>query len=158
MIPSAHPALAPQPLPLKILLLDPHMGGGGQVRYVASLAQRFVSWGHQVSVGCKAGSVLAERAAQAGAHVIDTFEYRRGLRLGAWWRDILRLRRLERAGQFQIIHVNGSQESLGRCVRPPAGAGARAAHSDASQHVQGPRSLGQSGAEPRAYRFSDLRV
>lgn len=106
----AQPVEAASASPLKILLLDPHMGGGGQVRYVASLTERFTAWGHQVTVGCKAGSVLAQRAARAGARVVDRFEFRRGLRLAAWMRDISLLRRLLAEERFHIVHVNGSQD------------------------------------------------
>jgi glycosyltransferase involved in cell wall biosynthesis len=106
---SKHSGSAVAP-PLRILLMDPHMGGGGQVRYVTSLTERFTAWGHHVSIACKAGSVLAQRGAQAGGRVLDIFEYRRGLRLGAWWRDITRLRRLVREEHFDVLHVNGSQD------------------------------------------------
>ncbi len=86
------------------------MGGGGQVRYVVSLAERFLAWGHRVVVGCKPGSVLARRAAEAGAEVVDDFAFIRGLRLGGWMRDIALLRKLVREGGFDIVHVNGSQD------------------------------------------------
>jgi len=95
---------------LNILLLDPHMGGGGQVRYVASLTERFTAWGHRVTIGCKANSVLAARGAQAGGSIVDRFEYRRGLRLAAWLRDISLLRQLISTDRFDVVHVNGSQD------------------------------------------------
>lgn len=95
---------------MNILLLDPHMGGGGQVRYVVSLTERFIAWGHRVTIGCKAKSVLAERGAQAGGRIVDQFEYRRGLRLGAWLRDISLLRKLAATERYDVVHVNGSQD------------------------------------------------
>ena len=54
--------------PLKILLTDPHEGGGGQVTYLTQLATRFTQLGHEVHIGCKPASVLVDKAAQAAMH------------------------------------------------------------------------------------------
>lgn len=104
---TARPPGAP---PLRILLLDPHKGGGGQVRYVCSLAERFAAWGHHVVIGCRPESVLAERGRATGATVADAFAFASGLRLAKWQRDIARLRCLLREHQFDVVHVNGSQD------------------------------------------------
>lgn len=96
--------------PLHILLTDPHSGGGGQVRYLGSLAQRLTQWGHRVTTACRPGSVLESRARESGAAVLPVMEFRSGLRLGAWARDIAALRRYLREQRPDIVHVNGSQD------------------------------------------------
>jgi len=96
--------------PLHILLTDPHSGGGGQVRYLGSLAQRLTQWGHRVTIACRADSVLESRARDTGAAVLPVMEFRSGLRLGAWVRDIASLRRFLRDERPDLIHVNGSQD------------------------------------------------
>jgi len=96
--------------PLHILMTDPHLRGGGQVRYVANLAGEFVRRGHTVTLGCKAGSVLVDRAAQAHCEAHDRFLFRGGLRLTSWSSDLAEARRFLLARRPDIIHVNGSQD------------------------------------------------
>ena len=109
-MPPGTPSPNESQAPMGILLLDPHTGGGGQVRYVMSLAVAFRDRGHRVAIGCRAESVLARRAREAGIPLYDGFQFRRGLRLGAWIRDIRLLRRLLREQRFDLLHVNGSQD------------------------------------------------
>lgn len=107
---ASGPGSPSKPEVLRILLLDPHTGGGGQVRYVVSLAQAFLSAGHEVAIGCRSDSVLSRRAHETAAVVHDQFRFQRGLRLRAWLRDILLLRRLAAGGRYDLVHVNGSQD------------------------------------------------
>ena len=96
--------------PLRILMTDPHLKGGGQVRYVTNLATAFTAMGHQVTIGCKPGSVLVESAREAGCEVADIFPFRGGLRPLEWWRDVGGMSRLIREQSPDIVHVSGSQD------------------------------------------------
>ena len=96
--------------PLRILITDPHLRGGGQVRYVTNLATELAHLGHFPTLGCKAGSVLIGRAEQAHCPASDRFVFRGGLRPGAWWRDLRQVRRFIREQKPDILHVNGSQD------------------------------------------------
>ncbi len=109
---------------LRILMTDPHLCGGGQVTYVTRLAGALARRGHEVTIGCKRGSVLVERAVQAGCAVAH-FIYRGGMRPRAWLSDVAAVRNYIRIQQPDIIHVSGSQDhwvsalgnaSLGRPV------------------------------------------
>ena len=95
---------------LHILMTDPHARGGGQVRYVANLAQELTRLGHRITIGCKEGSVLVARAAEASAEAHDRFVFRGGLRPRAWWHDVAEVRRFLRRARPDVIHVNGSQD------------------------------------------------
>lgn len=116
-------AQVPHP-PLNVLITDPHLKGGGQVRYLTNLAIALGAAGHRVTIGCKPGSVLVERAAEAGCSVVDEFPFRGGLRPRAWWQDVSRMIRFIQEEKPDIIHVNGSQDhwtaalALGRLKRP----------------------------------------
>jgi len=96
--------------PLKIFLTDPHLKGGGQVRYVTNLARELVRRGHQVTIGCKPGSVLIDKAREADCHVLSAFVFKGGLRTRAWWRDVRFMREMIRGYQPDILHANGSQD------------------------------------------------
>jgi glycosyltransferase involved in cell wall biosynthesis len=96
--------------PLRILLTDPHLKGGGQVRYVANLARELTRRGHHIVVGCKPGSVLEERAREASCPCHNQFIYKGGLRPRTWWHDLSELRRFIRQEKPDILHANGSQD------------------------------------------------
>jgi glycosyltransferase involved in cell wall biosynthesis len=91
-------------------MLDPHITGGGQIRYVANLAGQLQQWGHDVTIGCSENSVLVQRAAEAGARTLSSFQFRGGLRPGAWRNDIAVLNRFLADQTPDIVHVNGSQD------------------------------------------------
>lgn len=95
---------------MRILITDPHLAGGGQVRYVANLARALTDLGHEVTIGCRPGSVLVQRAAEAGCAVLDAFRYRGGLRPAAWRHDLACCARFLREKAPDILHVNGSQD------------------------------------------------
>ena len=96
--------------PLDILMTDPHLQGGGQVRYVANLARQLTGMGHSVTLGCKPGSVLVDRAREAGAACHDRFLFRGGLRPYAWLHDLAASRRFIRTRRPDVLHVSGSQD------------------------------------------------
>ena len=96
--------------PLTILLSDPHLKGGGQVRYVTQLAAELTRLGHGVYLGCKPGSVLVEGARAAACRASEPFAYRGGLRPRAWIGDLRNLSRFVRAVKPDILHANGSQD------------------------------------------------
>lgn len=91
-------------------MTDPHLRGGGQVRYIANLARELSRLGHRVVIGCKPGSVLVRHAEAASCAVRDRFRFRGGLRPSAWARDLREAVRLFRAEKPDIIHVSGSQD------------------------------------------------
>ncbi len=95
---------------LNILIADFHLQGGGQVRYLLSLARELVRLGHRVTVGCRSGSVLVEGAREAGCEVLDRFNFRGGLRPFSWANDLRRARQFIRRSNPDILHVNGSQD------------------------------------------------
>ena len=96
--------------PLKILVTDPHLKGGGQVRYIANLTGELTRLGHTLIVGCKRGSVLVDHAARAGCRAHDRFEYRGGLRARAWRGDLRELRAVIETERPDVLHANGSQD------------------------------------------------
>lgn len=96
--------------PLKILIMDPHLEGGGQVRYLANLARQLPRLGHTVVIGCKAESVLVGHARAAGVEPYNRFRFRGGLRPSAWRSDIKALRSFIETERPDIIHANGSQD------------------------------------------------
>lgn len=93
-----------------ILLTDPHLKGGGQVRYVVNLAEQLLRLGHSVTIGCKPGSVLADQCAAVGAQVLDTLEFRGGLRPFSWRHDLREIQKFIRSTRPDILHVSGSQD------------------------------------------------
>jgi glycosyltransferase involved in cell wall biosynthesis len=95
---------------LKILLLDPHLKGGGQVRYLTNLATELTRRGHQVTIGCRPQSVLVENAHVARCAVLNEFNFRGGLRLQAWRQDLRKIRRFIAVAKPDIVHVSGSQD------------------------------------------------
>jgi len=95
---------------LHILLTDPHTDGGGQVRYIQSLARELVSMGHQVTIGCRANSVLVTVANDLGCRPLPLFHFARGLRIPAWLADLWALRDFLAREKPDVVHVNGSQD------------------------------------------------
>ncbi|MCK5862413.1 MAG: glycosyltransferase family 4 protein [Candidatus Hydrogenedentes bacterium] len=96
--------------PLHILITDPHLQGGGQVRYVSTLAAGLVQRGHKVTIGCRPGSVLVEQAKAAGAVAFDQFNFKGGVRPEAWRSDLNAAIHFLKEEAPDIIHVNGSQD------------------------------------------------
>lgn len=96
--------------PLHILISDPHLRGGGQVRYVSNLAAELTRLGHRVTVGCRRESVLLGHAESAGCAANNRFTFRGGLRPACWLNDIHEARRFIREQRPDILHVNGSQD------------------------------------------------
>lgn len=96
--------------PLHILITDPHLSGGGQVRYVANLAAQLVRLGHKPVIGCRQGSVLKTAATEAQCAALESFVFRGGLRPAAWKNDLALFRRYITAENPDIVHVSGSQD------------------------------------------------
>lgn len=91
-------------------MTDPHLRGGGQVRYVSNLARELTRLGHRVTVGCKPDSVLVDHAQTAGCGINNRFTFRGGLRPGCWLADVRETKRFIRDEKPDILHVNGSQD------------------------------------------------
>jgi glycosyltransferase involved in cell wall biosynthesis len=102
--------MRPMPRSLHILITDPHLRGGGQVRYVTNLARELSQRGHRVVIGCRPGSVLVQSAVEAGCACFPSFAFRGGLRPAAWWRDVQAMRGYLRRERPDIVHVSGSQD------------------------------------------------
>jgi glycosyltransferase involved in cell wall biosynthesis len=96
--------------PLKIFMTDPHLSGGGQVRYVTNLAGELTRMGHEVTIGCKPNSILVEKAREARCACNNRFTFKGGLRFGTWRNDLAEMRRVIREERPDIIHVSGSQD------------------------------------------------
>lgn len=94
---------------LHILITDPHLQGGGQVRYVTTLAAGLHALGHRVTVGCRSGSVLVGQNTGI-AEALDRFQFRGGLRPRSWAHDLREASHFIRRERPDIIHVNGSQD------------------------------------------------
>ncbi|VVD73541.1 glycosyl transferase family 1 [Pandoraea iniqua] len=93
---------------MKILYTNFHVGsGGGQDTYIRDLAVA-MSRSHQVTVASPPGSHLATKFKDAPG--VETVEIHFKLRWRMWLRETLKLRKLIEAGQFDIIHVNGSAD------------------------------------------------
>ena len=95
---------------LKALITDPHLLGGGQVRYVTNLAHHLTHLGHEVTIGCKPKSVLVDSAKEAGCSFFNELLLRGGLRPRIWWHDLRKVQKFIREEKPDIIHVNGSQD------------------------------------------------
>lgn len=80
------------------------------MRYVANLARELTALGHRVTVGCKRGSVLVERAREALCAAHDYFVFRGGLRMWSWGCDLEEAARFLLKHRPHIVHVNGSQD------------------------------------------------
>ncbi len=96
--------------PLHIFIADPHLQGGGQVRYVSTLARELVARGQRVTIGCRPNSVLVDHAKAAGATACDWFNFRGGVRPTAWRADLAEAARFMREELPDVVHVNGSQD------------------------------------------------
>ncbi len=96
--------------PLHILISDPHLQGGGQVRYVSTLAEGLTRLGHRVAIGCRPGSVLVDHARAVGAEPYDWFSFKGGVRPAAWRTDLAEATRFMREYTPDVVHVNGSQD------------------------------------------------
>lgn len=95
---------------MHILLTDPHTDGGGQVRYIESLARELVRMGHRVTIGCRTNSILVDVAHNTGCEVLPEFRFARGLRLRSWLHDLRAMRRYLESEAPDVVHVNGSQD------------------------------------------------
>lgn len=96
--------------PLRVLILDPHTDGGGQVSYITRLATALTQRGHAVTLGCRPQSVLVRSAEIAGCAAHNRFHFARGLRVSPWRADLTEMRRYLRESPPSVIHVNGSQD------------------------------------------------
>ena len=94
---------------LHIFVADPHLQGGGQVRYISTLAAGLHALGHRVTIGCRPGSVLIEQTCH-DAFTYDRFLFKGGVRPGAWINDLRAAGTFLRRYHPDIIHVNGSQD------------------------------------------------
>ncbi|MBB1596918.1 glycosyltransferase [Achromobacter sp. UMC46] len=108
---------------MKILYTNFHAGnGGGHVTYIINLAKALAR-DHEITVAAPPTSRLFRYArAIPGVTVVD-MQYK--TRPSSWFKDRAQLRRLIKAGRFDIIHVNGSADhkqvmlaTLGMARRP----------------------------------------
>ncbi|MCZ7644763.1 MAG: glycosyltransferase family 4 protein [Planctomycetota bacterium] len=96
---------------MKLFFVNMHKLWGGQSAVVVLLASELKKRGHEVLVAGLAGSELIRRAAAAGLRTFDELELRRGLRLGSFYRDQVRLKKLWAEFRPDGILTNGSQDT-----------------------------------------------
>lgn len=105
---------------LHILHADFHRGWGGQPARILMLSLGLGQRGHQVVIAAPTGSILAQRAREAG---IETFEeacFLKSKHVASALRDAVKLARLCRHRGFDLIDAHGSQDlwaaALGRRI------------------------------------------
>ena len=96
---------------LKIFHINMHRHWGGQPNRVLTESLGLRELGHEVWVSGPRDSLLVQRAREAGLHVFDDLELRRGFRPLSAWRDLQALKRLFRQERFDIVHPHGSQDA-----------------------------------------------
>ncbi len=96
---------------MKILQTNFHQNWGGQATHVFLLSKGLPRRGHQVTVGAPEGSVLYERARQAGLEVLPGLWFARGCSPFSRARDAWTLREALRKEHFDFIHTHGSQDT-----------------------------------------------
>ena len=96
---------------LKILQTDFHRLWSGQTARVYHLSRELSRRGHRVVIAAPAGSVLAQRARDAGLPTFEQVQFRKASRPICLIRDIVALGRLVGAEGFDLIHVHGSQDT-----------------------------------------------
>lgn len=96
--------------PLNVLITDPHLKGGGQVRYVTNLSRELVRLGHRVTIGCKEQSVLVDVARETGAACANHYIFKGGLRPQVWRHDLALAQGHIQDDGLDVIHVSGSQD------------------------------------------------
>ncbi|VVE55416.1 glycosyl transferase family 1 [Pandoraea capi] len=93
---------------MKILYTNFHVGcGGGQDTYVRELALA-MRRDHRITVATPPGSWLGEQVARLPGITAVSIDFKP--RWHSFWRETLRLRRLIRDNQFDVVHVNGSPD------------------------------------------------
>ena len=109
---------------LRILHTNFHRGWGGQPAWILMLSMGLARQGHRVVIGAPGGSLLAQRARDAG---IETFEeplFLKSKHVPSAFRDALRLGRFLRSRRFDLVNAYGSQDlwatALARRMSHPA--------------------------------------
>ncbi|MBD9384409.1 glycosyltransferase [Achromobacter sp. ACM04] len=93
---------------MKILYTNFHGGnGGGHVTYIINLAKA-LSKDHQITIAAPATSRLYRYAKAIPGVTVEDMQYT--TRPSSWFKDRAQLRRLIKAGGFDIIHANGSAD------------------------------------------------
>jgi len=96
---------------LKILHTNMHRAWGGQPNRVLTTAIGLRNLGHEVVVSGPRGSMLTQRAADAGFRTFDDWDLRSGLRPASIWRDVKAVREHLRAENYDLVDTHGSQDS-----------------------------------------------
>lgn len=108
---------------MKILYTNFHAGnGGGHVTYIINLAKALARE-HQITVAAPSTSRLYRYAQAIPGVTVEPMQYT--TRPSSWFKDRAQLRRLIKAGRYDIIHANGSADhkqvmlaTLGMSRRP----------------------------------------
>ena len=96
---------------LNVLQTDFHQSWSGQTARVLYLSRELARRGHAVTIATRAGSVLGQRARQAGLKVFDRVLFKKPGDLIALSHDIRTLGKLLRGENFDLVHVHGSQDT-----------------------------------------------
>jgi glycosyltransferase involved in cell wall biosynthesis len=96
---------------LNILQTDFHRLWSGQTARVFHLSRELARRGHRVTIATPPGSVLGQRARQAGLKVFERVLFSKPIHSVHLLRDIVALGRLLRTEAFDVVHVHGSQDT-----------------------------------------------
>ena len=94
-----------------ILQTDFHRLWSGQTARVLHLSRELARRGHRVTIASPAGSILGQRARQAGLQIFEQVNFKNISHPIHLFRDILALGCLIRSEGFDLIHVHGSQDT-----------------------------------------------
>lgn len=86
-------------------------GWGGQSNRIFTLCEGLAQKGCEIHISAPDDSVLVKKASQIGLNILEGISYKGGARLHKIIPDILKLRKFIKRGNFDIVHVHGSQDS-----------------------------------------------
>jgi glycosyltransferase involved in cell wall biosynthesis len=101
---------------MTVLHLISLKGMGGRAATAMRQARLLAAHGHKVIVGCLPGTWAEQRARELGLEVESCFQFRRGFRPGAFYRDCRLLSDCCVKHSVQIVHAHVSQESWVACL------------------------------------------
>ncbi len=97
--------------PLNIMVVNMHLGWGGQPSMALALAKGFAGRGGVTVVGAPEGSELKQRAEAAGIETLPGIEFRRGFHPVSIFRDARIMRDCIDDRGIHLVESNGSQDT-----------------------------------------------
>ena len=96
---------------LKILHTDFHMSWGGQTRLLFAIVKLLREKGHELYVATPPGSELGKRVEEGKIATVINCKFKKGFSPLSTFLDVLKLKKLIRTENIDIIHTHGSQDS-----------------------------------------------